>query len=165
MSNAFEKKFVPAGNIAKVAQELKKQNKKIITTNGCFDILHLGHIRYLQEARQMGDKLIVGVNSDASVKKLKGEGRPVNGELSRAEVLAALESVDYVTIFQEDTPVKLLSLIQPNIHVKGGDYTGKELPEKQVVESGGGKIQFVSFTEGHSTTGLLASIKKPPESN
>lgn len=155
MSHAFHNKLLQPSQIPGQVETLRKHHKKIVTTNGCFDLLHLGHVRYLQEAKKMGDILIVGVNSDASVKKLKGEGRPVNNEMSRAEVLAALEAVDFVTIFPEDTPERLLAFIQPDIHVKGGDYEGKDLPERKVVEASGGEVRFVPFVPGHSTTALL----------
>lgn len=153
--SAFKKKFATLDSIASTVSQLKKQGKKIVTTNGCFDILHLGHIRYLQEAKSLGDILIVGVNSDVSVRKLKGLERPINKETDRAEVLAALEAIDYVIIFPEDTPEKLLGVIQPHVHVKGGDYTGKELPEKKVVEACGGKVHCVSHVPGFSTTEIL----------
>lgn len=139
---------------------LKGQDKKIVTTNGCFDILHVGHVRYLQEAKNLGDVLIIGLNTDASVKRLKGDSRPVNNENDRAEVLSALNMVDYVVLFGEDTPVSILSQIQPDIHVKGGDYNVENLPEAKTIQEHGGKLVFVPFVEGKSTTKIIEKAKK-----
>jgi glycerol-3-phosphate cytidylyltransferase len=158
-ARVLESKIIPFENIAQLALQLKSQGKKIITTNGCFDLLHLGHISYLHEARQMGDVLIVGINSDLSVQKLKGKSRPLNPERIRALQLSGLESVSFVTIFNENTPETLLKLIQPHIHVKGGDYKIEDLPERHVVESGGGKVICVSLIAGYSTTGLIEKLK------
>lgn len=142
-----------------VVENARSQGKKIVTTNGCFDILHVGHVRYLNDAKSMGDVLIVGLNSDESVKRLKGEERPLNAELNRAEVLSNLKSVDFVYIFREDTPVKFLEYIMPDIHVKGGDYTDKGLPERDVVEKNGGRMVFSPFVFGFSTTEILNKVK------
>lgn len=130
-----------------------------MTTNGCFDILHWGHLQYLEKARELGSVLICLVNADASVKKLKGESRPINAEGIRARQLAALESIDYVVIFGEDTPEKILGEIRPAIHCKGGDYRPADLPETKVVEAGGGKVVCLPLAEGFSTTGLLEKIR------
>ena len=116
------KKLLTKDSLKKTVENLKNQNKKIVTTNGVFDILHIGHMRYLQEAKKLGDILIAAVNSDSSTKKIKGPKRPLNNENDRAEALAALECVDYVIIFNEENPMKILGIIKPNIHVKGGDY-------------------------------------------
>lgn len=140
--------------------ELKSQNKTIITTNGCFDILHAGHVRYLKQAGQFGDVLIVCLNSDESVKRLKGPTRPLNTQNDRAEVLAALKSVDYVVIFEEDTPSDILEKIKPDIHVKGGDYTEETLPEAEIIKKAGGKIKFIPLVEGRSTTNIINKINK-----
>lgn len=133
-------------------------------TNGCFDILHIGHVRYLQDARALGDMLVIGVNSDSSVRKLKGPERPVVREHERVEILAALECVDYVTVFSEDTPIELILAIKPSVHVKGGDYRPEDLPEAPIVESIGGRVEIVSFTstetEGLSTSNLIGKIVK-----
>lgn len=134
--------------------------KKIVFTNGCFDILHIGHIRYLQEASKLGDVLVIGLNSDASVKRLKGPERPVNNELDRAELLCALGFVDYVVIFDEDTPYNLISDIQPDVLVKGGDYKSEEVAGRDIVEARGGKLVLIPFVEGKSTTGIIEKIKK-----
>ena len=149
--------------IEELVQELiplKQKNKIIVTTNGCFDILHVGHVRYLQKSAEYGDVLIVCLNSDKSVKQLKGPSRPLNNENDRAEVLAALGCVDYVVIFDEITPVNYLEKIKPNIHTKGGDYNEDTLPETKVVKSNGGRLEFIQFVEGKSTTGLLNKINE-----
>jgi len=142
-----------------IVEELKKLNKKIITTNGVFDILHIGHIRYLQEAKKLGDILIIAVNSDSSTKQLKGPKRPLNDENDRAEALAALECIDYIVIFDEDNPIKFLEIIKPNIHVKGGDYDLSQIIEKDTVEENKGEIKLIPEIKGYSTTDLINKIK------
>jgi D-glycero-beta-D-manno-heptose 1-phosphate adenylyltransferase len=139
---------------------MRTAGKKLVVTNGCFDILHLGHASYLESARNLGDALLVGVNGDDSARQLKGPGRPVNPEIDRAAVLAAMASVDGVCIFAEKTAVKFLSAAQPDIYVKGGDYTPDTLnqDERRVVESAGGKIVIIPFVPGKSTTDLLKKI-------
>ena len=136
--------------------------KKLVVTNGCFDILHLGHVTYLEKARNFGDALLIGVNSDAAVRGLKGAGRPVNSETDRESVLAALHSVDGVCIFTDTSATRFLAAAQPDIYVKGGDYTLETLnqDERRAVESAGGKIVFVPFVPGKSTTGLLEKISR-----
>jgi len=146
--------------LKELVKNIKKQNKIIITTNGVFDILHLGHIKYLQEAKKLGDVLIVAINSDDSVKQIKGPERPINSEQSRAEVLAALSFVDYIIIFNETDPVKILSEIKPTIHVKGGDYNIDEIIEKDIVEKNNGKIVLIPEIKGYSTTDLINKIIK-----
>lgn len=131
----------------------------MVFTNGCFDILHAGHIRYLEDARALGDLLVVGVNSDSSTRHLKGPSRPIVLENERAEAVAALRSVDYVTVFEEDTPVETIRILKPDIHVKGGDYCAVDLPETPVVESYGGKIVIVPFSKGLSTTSIIERIR------
>lgn len=135
-------------------------DQKIVFTNGCFDILHVGHKRYLQQAATLGDILIVGVNSDASVKRLKGESRPVNTVVDRVEMLCALGFVGYVAIFDEDTPYELIKQIQPDVLVKGGDYQPDEVVGKDIVESRGGKVEIIPFVEGKSTTNIINQINK-----
>lgn len=137
-----------------------RENRKIVFTNGCFDILHAGHVSYLKQARQLGDLLILGLNSDESVRRLKGEGRPVNGQAERAEVLAGLACVDYIVIFDEDTPAQLIQEITPNILVKGADYQHKEVVGREWVESHGGRITFIDFMEGKSTTNIINRIRE-----
>jgi len=140
------------------SEDLKAEKKQIITTNGCFDILHRGHVQYLSEARNLGDALFVGLNSDQSVKQLKGDDRPLNNETDRQFCLAALESIDGVFIFNEATPLGWLKKLKPHIHVKGSDYKGKDIPEK-IIETWGGKLKFIDFVEGQSTTSLINLIK------
>ncbi len=146
-------------------EKLKLAGKKIVSTNGCFDLLHKGHVTYLEAAKRLGDVLIIGVNSDESVRGLKGDGRPVNTAEDRAFVLSALKAVDYVFIFGEKTPVEFLARIQPHIHAKGGDYVATELPEYTVLKSFGADVAIIPFVTGYSTTQTLESashlVKKP----
>jgi D-glycero-beta-D-manno-heptose 1-phosphate adenylyltransferase len=155
----LEEKHIAMEVVAAKAATLRSQSKRIITTNGCFDLLHVGHLNYLREARAMGDLLWVALNSDASIRVLKGPTRPLQNQMTRSLHLAALEAVDLVTIFFETTPEVFLEKVKPWIHVKGGDYQGRDLPEKAVVEQGGGSIRCVDFTEGYSTTSLIERIK------
>jgi D-beta-D-heptose 7-phosphate kinase/D-beta-D-heptose 1-phosphate adenosyltransferase len=134
---------------------LKRQHKKIVFTNGCFDLLHVGHVRYLQEARALGDILVVGVNSDASVKVLKGPTRPVQIEADRAEILAALACVDYTVIFNEETPAELIRQVVPDILVKGGDWKIEQIVGADFVIAQGGKVLSLQFVDGKSTTKLI----------
>lgn len=145
----------------KAIDDFRKNNidKKIVFTNGCFDIMHVGHIRYLQEASKLGDILIVALNSDDSVKKLKGSARPVNSESERAEMMCALGCVDYVVIFKEDTPLRLIEAIQPDILVKGGDYSNEYVIGSKEVEERGGKLVLIPFVEGKSTTNIIKKIQ------
>lgn len=142
-----------------LAQKLKEEGKTTVFTNGCFDILHLGHVRYLKKSAEYGDILIIGVNSDSSVKRLKGPQRPINNEQDRAELLSELGFVDYCVIFEEDTPEKLIDEIKPNIYTKGADYTIDTLPEAQVVLKNGGKVEFINLVEGKSTTNIIKTIE------
>lgn len=151
---------VTLDQLQQVVRAEREAGKIIVTTNGCFDILHVGHVRYLKQARQLGDVLIVGVNTDASVKRLKGHGRPLNNQDDRAEILASLESVDFVTLFSEDTPVEFLTAIKPNFHTKGGDYDPRNLAETPVVESFGGKMKIIDLVPNKSTTSLVSKIQK-----
>lgn len=139
--------------------ELKSKLKgRLVATNGCFDILHVGHVRYLKEAKKLGDYLIIGVNSDHSVKKLKGPQRPINGEVDRAEVLGALACVDFTFIFNEDTADEFLKLAKPDIYVKGGDYNHLELPEKKTLDEIKAEIIFIKFVEGYSSSAIIKRI-------
>lgn len=140
--------------IEKISTFLKEKNKKVVFTNGCFDILHRGHVEYLKTARSFGDALILGLNSDASVRKLKGPSRPINNQFDRAIVLSALESVDFVVIFDEETPYELIKLIKPDILVKGGDYEGKEVVGSDVAK----EVKLVTFVDGKSTTTIINKI-------
>ncbi len=147
-------------DVLEVVSALKAEGKTIVTTNGCFDILHAGHVRYLKNAKALGDALIVCLNSDASVKRLKGQDRPLNCEADRAEVISSLASVDYVVIFGEDTPSGVLERIKPDIHVKGGDYSEETLPEASVIKAHGGSVKFIPLVEGRSTTNIINKISK-----
>jgi len=151
-------KIKTINELKSISEESKIKNKKVVTTNGVFDILHLGHIRYLQEAKKLGDILIVAINSDSSVKIIKGPTRPLNNEHDRAETLAALECVDYVAIFNENDPIIFLKAIKPNFHVKGGDYDMKQIIEKEVIEKNNGKVILIPKVQGYSTTDLIHKI-------
>ncbi len=136
-----------------------QQNKKIVFTNGCFDLLHVGHIRYLQEAKAQGDILIVGVNTDASVQKLKGPTRPIQNENDRAEILTALESVDHAILFSDETPIKLIQQIRPDFLVKGGDWKIEQIVGSEFVLSYGGQVKSLQFIAGRSTTSIIEKSK------
>ena len=144
--------------IIDIVYQLKEQNKNIVTTNGCFDIMHVGHLHYLTKAKQLADILIVGINSDKSVKTIKGEFRPINNEIARAEMVSGLTCVDYTFIFDEDTPIKFLKKIKPHVHVKADDYTVKTLPEAQTVFDLGAELKFVPLTQGYSSTDIIDKI-------
>jgi len=143
--------------------KLKKDNKKIIFTNGCFDILHTGHIRLLKKSKSFGDVLILGLNTDNSIRTLKGKDRPINNQEDRAEILANLNYVNYIVFFEENTPENLISLLKPDIHVKGGDYdplNQQSMPEAKIVQKYGGKIKIVKLLKGKSTTAIINKMKK-----
>ncbi len=143
-----------------ISKKLQKQGKKIVFTNGCFDILHLGHVDYLERAKKLGNILIVAVNTDKSVKRLKGRGRPVNTEKDRVGVISGLEAVDYVVLFDEDTPLKTIETIKPDILVKGGDWAVSKIVGSSFVLSQGGKVKSLKFLKGRSTTKTLSKISK-----
>ncbi len=154
---------IVAAEMAEVVQALarrRKQGERVVFTNGCFDLLHVGHLRYLRKAREFGQVLVVGVNSDASVRRLKGPERPVVGQAERAEMVAALEPVDFVVIFEEDTPERMIQILRPDVHVKGGDYRMEDLPEAKVVEACGGRVEIVAAVRGHSTRLMIERIKR-----
>ncbi|PVX52085.1 rfaE bifunctional protein nucleotidyltransferase chain/domain [Balneicella halophila] len=138
----------------------KSNDKKIVFTNGCFDILHQGHVVYLAKAASLGDKLIVGLNTDASVKRLKGENRPLNGERERAIILAALGFVDLVVFFEDDTPYELIKELKPNILTKGADYNPKNIVGYDIVMENGGSVETIALEEGFSTTNIIEKIRK-----
>ena len=152
------KKILTWKELKREADRLRGEGKKIAFTNGCFDILHVGHVRYLQEARRTGDILILGLNSDASVRAIKGDRRPLVPQQERAEVVAALAAVDYVTVFDETTPLKLIEHLRPDCIVKGGDWQEEEVVGRDAVRSWGGKVVIVPMIEGASTTGILEKI-------
>ena len=141
-------------------KKIRDEGKTIVTTNGCFDILHVGHVRYLEKTKSFADVLIVALNSDKSVKSIKGDSRPINNELDRAEVLSGLKSVDYVVLFDEDSPINLLLKIKPDVYTKGADYTIETLPEAKGIIEAGGRIEFISFVEGKSTTSIIEKMRK-----
>ena len=151
-------KILSHGEVTRFRKD--NDSKKIVFTNGCFDILHIGHKRYLQKAASLGDILVVGVNSDESVRRLKGPERPVNSEQDRAEMLSALGFVDYVVIFDEDTPYELIKKIQPDVLVKGGDYKSDEVVGREIVEARSGRVELIPFVEGKSTTNIIKKIQK-----
>jgi glycerol-3-phosphate cytidylyltransferase len=153
-------KILTLDQLAAESGRLRSESQRVVATNGCFDILHVGHVRYLTAARKLGDVLIVGLNGDDSVRQLKGEGRPVNREQDRAEVLAALESVDYVTIFPENRATNFLRAAAPAVYAKGGDYTADTLDpgERAVLDEFGSRIEIIPFEKGYSTSELLTRI-------
>jgi len=149
--------------LRKILQDLKTRKKRIVFTNGCFDLLHVGHLRYLEKAKSLGQVLVVGLNSDRSVRTLKGPGRPILPERERAEILSGLACVDYVAIFDEPTPLNLISQLRPDILVKGGDWTREEVVGREVVERSGGKVKILPFVKGSSTTNLIQTILRRHE--
>ena len=155
--------IIPREYIKEACETVRADGATIVFTNGCFDILHAGHVRYLTAAAMMGDFLVVGPNSDASVRRLKGEGRPIVSGADRAEVLDALRAVDIVTIFDEPTAEELVRLVRPDVYVKGGDYSLDTLPEAKIVQAAGGRVEFIPFVEGHSTTNVIERIKASGE--
>jgi D-beta-D-heptose 7-phosphate kinase/D-beta-D-heptose 1-phosphate adenosyltransferase len=165
-----QQKILHRDELATLVRHRQQAGERAVFTNGCFDLLHLGHVRYLQEARSLGDFLILGLNSDESTRQLKGQGRPLVPEMERVEILAALTCIDYVTIFSEPTANALVRLLQPAIYVKGGDYAGAQgnipdlnrLPEARVVQEYGGTVKLIPYVQQHSTTELIEAIKRLP---
>ena len=143
-----------------IIKELKAVGKKIIFTNGCFDIIHAGHVEYLQEAAELGDVLIIGLNSDESVKRLKGRNRPINSQIDRAKVLSGLATVSYILIFEEDTPYMLIDHIKPDVLVKGGDWQPDEIVGADIVQANGGSVRSLSYKEGNSTSSIIEKMKE-----
>jgi D-beta-D-heptose 7-phosphate kinase/D-beta-D-heptose 1-phosphate adenosyltransferase len=156
----LKEKIKTKEDLHRIVEDLKKKGKRIVFTNGCFDLLHLGHIRYLEKAKSLGDILVVGVNSDRSVQSLKGPERPILPEEERAEILSGLECVDYITLFDELTPLELISSLQPHILVKGGDWAKETTVGREVVERSGGEVVILPFVEGSSTSNLIETILK-----
>ncbi len=169
-SNTTDEKILDRDTLARKVQRRQAAGEHGIFTNGCFDLIHLGHVCYLQEARSLGDFLILGLNNDEGVRLLKGEGRPLVPGDERAKILAAFSCIDYVTIFPEPTAGPLVALLQPSIYVKGGDYAGSEhsvpdlnrLPEARLVHEYGGQVRLIPYLPHHSTTELIAAIKRLP---
>jgi rfaE bifunctional protein nucleotidyltransferase chain/domain len=158
-------KLIDLGKLSEISDELRAAGKTVVATNGCFDLLHVGHIRYLQKARTFGDVLIVGLNGDASVRKLKGAARPITDERDRAEILAALECVDMVVIFSDERAVKFLEAASPAVYVKGGDYTPDTLDseERSILAKVGAKIEIIPFEKGYSTSILIDRLRNCPQ--
>lgn len=151
--------IIQQADISEFCRVLRESGQRVVFTNGCFDILHAGHVRYLNTARSFGDCLVLGLNSDSSVRRIKGPSRPINNEQDRAEVIDALACVDYVVIFDEPTAEALITKVHPDIYVKGGDYTIETLPEGQIVQAYGGRVELVSLVEGRSTTNVIKKIQ------
>jgi rfaE bifunctional protein nucleotidyltransferase chain/domain len=156
----FELKLKNKIALTKIVSSLRKLGKRVVFTNGCFDILHYGHAKYLEAAKAKGDFLVVGVNSDSSVKKFKGKGRPVISENFRARMVAALESVDFVVIFPEETPLKIIRALKPDVLVKGGDWKENDIVGADFVKARGGKVYSIKFIKGFSTTNIIRKIGK-----
>jgi len=152
--------LVARKDIAKFCEILRQGGQKVVFTNGCFDILHAGHVTYLEAAKAQGDVLVLGLNTDESVRRLKGPERPIISELDRAKVVGALKAVDYVVLFGEQTAEAVIAEVKPDVYVKGGDYTLDTLPEAKIVQSYGGKVAFIDMVEGRSTTNIINKIKK-----
>ena len=155
--------LIDPNDIERLCEILHRAGQKIVFTNGCFDILHAGHVRYLEKARSFGDCLVLGLNTNASVRGNKGPSRPINSELDRAEVVGALKSVDYVVLFGEKTAETIIAKVRPNVYVKGGDYTLETLPEAKIVQSYGGRVEFVQMVAGRSTTNVIKKIEQLQE--
>jgi len=151
-------KVIGRERIKELVRDFQNNGKTVVLTNGCFDILHVGHVRYLQKTKSFGDYMVVLLNSDTSVKSIKGPSRPINCEKDRAEVLAALECVDFIVLFDEKSPAELMDEIKPDIYTKGADYTIDTLPERDVVIKNNINVEFIEFVEGKSTTGIIDKI-------
>lgn len=160
MRHNFTKKIVSQSQLQQQVQAWRKAGERIVFTNGCFDILHYGHVEYLARAAGLGDRLVVGLNSDASVRRLKGAHRPIQDEQSRLRVMAALGFVDAVTLFEEDTPLELIRLLMPDVLVKGGDWPPEQIVGSDLVLAAGGEVHSLPFIEGYSTTAIENKIKR-----
>lgn len=154
----MKEKILTTGELKKRIDRLKEEGKTVVFTNGCFDILHVGHVRYLEEAKKLGDVLVLGLNSDSSVRAIKGPRRPVVPEEDRACVMAALESIDFVTLFDEETPLHLIETLEPHIIVKGGDWSPERIVGRDLVESLGGRVVVIPEIPGSSTTNIIEKI-------
>ena len=159
-SSAYTRKRLPQRELAAARQVHRQHGERVVFTNGCFDLLHVGHIQYLQQARALGERLIVGLNNDASVRRLKGKGRPLMPQEERACLLAALSCVDYVTIFHDPTPLRLITVLQPDVLVKGGDYTPETVVGRAEVEAHRGRVHILPYVAGTSTTAIIDRIVK-----
>jgi rfaE bifunctional protein nucleotidyltransferase chain/domain len=157
--NSVQSKLKTFQGLKRIVAQLRRRGKKIVLANGCFDLLHVGHVRYLAEAKSLGDALVVAVNGDRSVRRLKGKGRPLMPESSRAELVAGFESTDYVIIFKEANVERLLRAIRPDVHAKGGDYTADTVPERAVVKSYGGRVAIAGGPKVRSSREIIRRIK------
>ena len=153
-------KIRPRGWLASAVKNLKREGKRVVFTNGCFDLLHVGHVQLLEQARQLGDLLVVGINSDRSVRRLKGPSRPIVKERDRAHVLSGLSSVDYVTVFDEATPHALIAALKPDVLVKGADWAMREVVGRDVLKRSGGRVVRIPLVKGYSTSGLIERLKR-----
>ena len=156
----MKQKIKEKKQLLRIVKELKAKRKRIVFTNGCFDLLHIGHVRYLEEAKALGDVLVVGLNTDVSVRKLKGPKRPILPEEERAEILSGLGCVDYITLFHEMDPLKLITSLHPDVLVKGGDWAKEQIVGREVVEMSGGEVVIIPFVEKASTSNLIETILK-----
>jgi len=156
----LKEKVKPSEELKTIVNRSKEEGKKIVFTNGCFDLIHVGHVRYLEKTKKLGDILIVGMNSDSSVRTIKGDSRPIIPEAERAEVLAALQCVDFVVIFDEPDPLSLISSLKPDVLVKGGDWSKDAIIGREVVESAGGRVILIPEIEGASTSNIIRKIAK-----
>ncbi|MCB9231641.1 MAG: D-glycero-beta-D-manno-heptose 1-phosphate adenylyltransferase [Bacteroidia bacterium] len=159
MTYTTASKIMDKEALARKLLQWRLKDEKIVFTNGCFDLLHLGHVDYLEKASLLGTRLVVGVNSDASVTRIKGEGRPIQDQESRSRVIAALEFVEGVIIFEEDTPLELITFVKPDVLVKGDDYTVEEIVGHEFVKDNGGEVQTIALVQGYSTSRMIDSIK------
>ncbi len=158
MRMKHEERIVDRSELIKIAQTERTNGKRIVFANGCFDVLHVGHVRYLESAKTLGDLLIVGINSDAQTRRLKGKGRPLIPQDQRAEIISSIEAVDLVTIFDEPTVTELLLAVKPDIHAKGTDYTEDSVPERDVVRSFGGRVAIVGDPKDHSSSEMVERL-------
>ena len=156
-----KEKIVPRNKLVKLVAKLRAAGKKVVFTNGCFDVLHVGHVRCLREARRLGDALVVGLNADSSVRALKGPHRPLQHEEERAEILASLECVDLVTLFSEETPIELIRAVLPDVLVKGGDWAPDQIVGRDIVEAAGGIVRSIPVVTGRSSTDILTRLDLP----
>ncbi len=154
----MKEKIKERDDLRRIIDDLKTQGKRIVFTNGCFDLLHVGHVRYLEHARSLGDILVVGVNSDRSVRAMKGPRRPILPVHERAEILSGLESIDYITVFDEQTPLELIAALKPHLLAKGGDWSREKIVGAEIVEAAGGNVVSIPFVEGASTTQIIETV-------
>lgn len=157
-SSSHQKKITTLASLKRVVKKLKERGARIVFTNGCFDILHRGHVEYLKKAKAQGEALIIGLNADASVRRIKGPSRPINKQADRAAVLAALDLIDYVVFFRQDTPLELIRTLKPDILVKGGDWHPEKIVGADIVKAYGGRVLSIPFIKGYSTSGLIEKI-------